>query len=105
MHPHYRSSLTLLGKDLPKPDGNSIDFYYWFHGTEAMLLADGPRGSRWKQWNIKLKSALVPLQNGSTEGCKAGSWETFGRWTGEGGRVYATALNTLTLESFYRLYE
>ena len=31
-----------------------------------------------------------------------GSWEPIDRWGGEGGRVYATAINALTLEVYYR---
>ncbi len=49
-----------------------------------------------------MKDALVKNQNVGSSGCKAGSWETEGRWCGEGGRVYATAINALTLEVYYR---
>ena len=36
------------------------------------------------------------------EGPQAGSWDTNDLWGGHGGRVYTTALATLTLEVYYR---
>ncbi len=46
--------------------------------------------------------ALVKPQNVRSSGCKNGSWEPVDRWSCEGGRVYATAINALTLEVYYR---
>lgn len=31
-----------------------------------------------------------------------GSWDPIGAWGDEGGRVYSTAILTLTLEAYYR---
>ncbi len=92
----------LLLKDRPKWDGNSIDFYYWYFGSLAMFQFDGPAGPKWKAWNQNVKDALVGNQNAPASGCKAGSWEPVDRWSPEGGRVYATAINALTLEVYYR---
>ena len=36
------------------------------------------------------------------DGCAHGSWDPIDRWGFEGGRVYATAINTLSLEVWYR---
>ena len=36
------------------------------------------------------------------DGPQAGSWDTNDLWGGYGGRVYTTALATLTLEVYYR---
>ena len=33
---------------------------------------------------------------------KDGSWEPSDRWSVEGGRAYATAINALTMEVYYR---
>ncbi len=41
------------------------------------------------------RASSVP-PNTKAKGCKNGSWELVGRWSGEGGRVYATAINVLT---------
>jgi len=92
----------LLLKDKPKWDGNRIDFYYWHFGTMALFQYDGPAGSRWREWNEAMKEALLKNQNPAASGCRAGSWEPVDRWSGEGGRVYATAINALTLEVYYR---
>jgi hypothetical protein len=45
--------------------------------------------------------ALTPNQKRSgTDGCQVGSWDpSVERWGFEGGRVYATAMNALTLET------
>ena len=45
-------------------------------------------------------SAVVGRQ--VKEGPQAGSWDTDDLWGGYGGRVYTTALATLTLEVYYR---
>ncbi len=96
------SGCDLLLKDRPKWEGHLIDFYYWHCASLALFQFEGPAGPRWKGWNEALKKALVPNQNPSTSGCRRGSWEPADRWSGEGGRVYATAINALTLEVYYR---
>jgi hypothetical protein len=57
-------------------------------------------GRSWKSWNKALKTALLPHQ--ATEGCAKGSWDPVGPWGSHGGRVYATALGALMLETYYR---
>ncbi len=89
----------LLLRDRPKWDGTLIDFYYWYFGSQALFQLDGPAGKRWKSWNGDLKEALVKSQNAAATGCRAGSWEPVDRWSCEGGRVYGTAINALTLET------
>ena len=50
-----------------------------------------------------LKNALVPNQKVARDGCAGGSWNSEeDRWGFEGGRVYAAALNAMTLETYYR---
>jgi len=50
-----------------------------------------------------MKNALVPTQATAKDGCRNGSWNSDqDRWGAEGGRVYATAMNALTLEVYYR---
>ncbi len=75
-----------------------IDYYYWYYGTMAMFQMGG---SYWTQWNDKMKIAIVDHQ--VREGCCAGSWPIADRWSQEsGGRIYATAINVLSLEIYYR---
>lgn len=80
-----------------------IDYYYWFYGTYCMNQYDGPDGPGWKAWNEKIKDALLKNQRSKEDACADGSWEPLDRWSNEGSRVYATAINALTLEVYYRL--
>ncbi|MBI2901232.1 MAG: hypothetical protein HYY17_13700 [Planctomycetes bacterium] len=98
--PALSGGAALLTNDLPKWNGNAIDFYYWHHATMALFQFDGPDGPLWKKWNNAMKESL--LKNRNTKGCAAGSWEPVDRWSCEGGRIYATAINALTLETYYR---
>ncbi|MHC4599671.1 MAG: prenyltransferase/squalene oxidase repeat-containing protein [Planctomycetota bacterium] len=90
---------TLLKQNPPKWDvkGGTIDMYYWYWGTLAMFQLGR---QYWKAWNEPLKNALVPTQKRS--GCENGSWDPSGAWGMAGGRVYATAVNVLSLEIYYR---
>jgi Ca-activated chloride channel family protein len=100
--PRLAQGCDLLLRDRPRWDGNAIDFYYWYCASLALFQYDGPSGPKWKAWNEDLKQALVENQNRSASFCRRGSWEPVDRWSGEGGRVYGTALNALTLEVYYR---
>jgi len=100
--PRLSAGCDLLLRDKPAWNGNAIDFYYWYCASLALFQYDGPSGPKWKAWNADMKRALVGNQNTDLLGCKAGSWEPVDRWGGEGGRVYGTAINALTLEVYYR---
>jgi len=81
-----------------------VDAYYWYHGSLALFQLDGPDGPRWRKWNDPLKRALVAHQATHDEGCAEGSWDpAVDRWGFAGGRVFTTAMNALTLETYYRL--
>ena len=73
------------------------DEYYWYYGTLAMFQHDG---EPWEEWNSSLRDTLVGLQR--TSGPHAGSWDPKGKWAGIGGRLYSTALSTMSLEVYYR---
>jgi len=95
--------VELLVRDLPEWKANAIDFYYWYWATFALFQYDGPDGTYFKRWSEPMKNAIVPNQKVSNAGCAYGSWNgEEDRWGFEGGRVYAVALNTLTLEAYYR---
>jgi len=100
----------LLLSDLPdwdkmagKHQGHSM--YYWYYGTLAMFQMGG---KSWKQWNAKMKAALLPNQRkgGPVDGSLQdvdGSWDPVS-WLcrHSGTRVYTTAVNALSLEVYYR---
>jgi Ca-activated chloride channel family protein len=96
------NGVNLLAADLPDPVGSKVDFNYWYFGSLALYQFDGPEGPLWKKWNAAMLQALVPTQKTEKDGCRNGSWEAASRWADEGGRVWATAISTLTLETYYR---
>ncbi|MBI4613810.1 MAG: terpene cyclase/mutase family protein [Planctomycetes bacterium] len=80
------------------PGGTStIDFYYWYYGTLAMHQMGW---EFWKEWNEKMKTAIVGHQR--TDGDECGSWDPIDAWGPSGGRIYATACNVLALETYFR---
>ena len=97
------TAVTLIASDLPEWKQHKVDFYYWYYASLALFQYDGPDGGLWLKWNEPMKNAIVPHQKGSADGCRIGSWDPEAdRWGFEGGRVYAVAINALTLEVYYR---
>lgn len=89
-------AVDLILADLPAWDPNNLgnDFYYWHHGTLALGLVGG---KSLKTWQEALVKCLVQGQRKSPEGCVNGSWDGLDRWSFAGGRVYATAINVVSL--------
>ncbi len=93
------------------PDWSKVDnrqdgsFYYWYYGSIGLLLNKDEQGGadHWREWNVGLKNALV--NNQCKEGPRRGSYDPLEFWAdkGGGGRLYATAINILSLEVYYRL--
>jgi len=74
------------------------NMYYWYYGTLAMFQAGG---ENWELWNSDLRDMLVRHQR--RQGCARGSWDPAGKWLGKtAGRVYATAINAMNLQVYYR---
>jgi hypothetical protein len=97
------TAANLLVSDLPAWKPGKVDFYYWYYTSLALFQYDGPKGPFWSKWNEPMKNAIVPQQRTATSGCENGSWDpSADRWGFEGGRVYAVAINALTLEVYYR---
>lgn len=96
--PRMRESARHLARHLPQWDGNP-NSYYWYYATMALFQHQGPE---WAAWNDQMKAQLVEHQ--VAEGPAAGSWPTveLDPWATVGGRVYQTAICTLTLEVYYR---
>lgn len=82
-------------------DSQFHDYYYWYYGSLACLTLGG---EVWQAWHPAVRDGLILLQRKNGPG--RGSWNPFGagwgQWGRTGGRVYATAINALTLETFYR---
>lgn len=75
------------------------EFYTLYNATLAMYQAGG---DEWKQWNDAVRDAVVGRQDKGPS-CARGSWDPRGSTHGRtGGRIYNTALGTLTLEVYYR---
>ena len=97
------TAANFLAGDLPAWKAGQVDFYYWYYASLALFQLDGPKGGFWSKWNEPMKSAIVPHQKLAKHGCENGSWDPAeDRWGSEGGRVYAAAINCLTLEVYYR---
>lgn len=73
--------------------------YSWYYGTLVLFHLGG---KEWQKWNPKMKQALLSNQN--IRGCCAGSWDPVEAFFASsfGGRLYATTLNILSLEIYYR---
>jgi len=79
-------------------DGLSCDMYYWYFGTSALRQIGGDPWERW--WKTWSKIATRAQRR---KGDTAGSWDPIGPWGFVGGRVYSTAIMTLSLTAPRRL--
>ena len=79
------------------PEDVAANIYYWYYATQALHHVGG---SKWERWNRQMRSILVKKQK--KRGHEAGSWDPQHSHDRGGGRLYATALATCTLEVYYR---
>lgn len=91
-----RESVRYLLQNLPRLA--DLNYYYWYYGTLAMYQFGG---RPWEQWNAVVRDTLINQQR--RDGNLRGSWDPGDPWGRYGGRLYSTALATLTLEVYYRL--
>ncbi len=99
--PWMKAAQGIIMKDLPSwdEDKKTVDFYYWHSAVRALLELEAPDGTAWKAISRVAKETLVSNQSLFGGACKIGSWNPkVDKWGPVGGRVYATALNVLTLE-------
>ncbi len=79
-------------------DSGRRDYYGWYYGAYAVYQVGG---RAWRVWEKALLDNLLPAQH--RDGERKGSWDPqHDPWGRVGGRVYATAINALTLEVYYR---
>lgn len=90
-----QAAIQMMMENLPRK--TTLNFYYWYYGTLAMHHHGGPQ---WETWNVTVRDLLVAEQRNS--GPLAGSWDPRDIWGGYGGRMYSTAIATLSLEVYYR---
>lgn len=75
-----------------------FDLYYLYYGTLAMYQHGG---DPWDRWNAASRDLIVSRQRAT--GHSTGSWDPDeSEWARYGGRIYCTALATLSLEVYYR---
>lgn len=101
-HPACNEAGDFLLGELPG-QGIKPNDYYWYYGTLAMYQL---QGEYWEHWNEALQKTLLERQ--IKDGPLAGAWDTDTVWGGYGGRIYTTAIASLSLEVYYRflpLYE
>ncbi len=80
------------------PKSGPFNLYYWYYGTLAMYQHGGPA---WTRWNGEVRDEIVRRQR--PKGHAAGSWDPDDSAYGSrGGRIYCTAMATLSLEVYYR---
>jgi len=103
-HPTVARQAAILLDNLPAwyklqgEYGRDHSMYYWYYATLALYQKGGVE---WDKWNSAIRDMLVRSQ--CTKGHKSGSWDPDCYWArGFAGRIYSTALMTLTLEVYYR---
>ena len=79
------------------PGTGPANLYYWYYATLAMFQR---QGGDWERWNAALQQELLNSQR--FDGDAVGSWDPNCVWGGYGGRIYSTAMATLSLEVYYR---
>ncbi|MCB9876949.1 MAG: terpene cyclase/mutase family protein [Planctomycetes bacterium] len=78
----------------------SIDHYYWYYATYALFQVGGPQ---WRAWQQQVERAVGRTQHQARDDKnRYGSWDPVGVWGDDGGRVYSTAILTLTMQANYR---
>lgn len=80
-----------------EPGPGKPNLYFWYYGTIGLHQL---QGERWRAWSGSLQRQLLAKQRGG--GQEAGSWDPDTVWGCYGGRVYSTAMATLSLEVYFR---
>ena len=98
---YVKKGQDLLLKSLPLYDteAHAVDFHYWHFGS---LACYGAGGQHWLKWSEACVPAIVDNLRIDKAQHNYGSWDPVDSWSWGGGRVYATAINALTLETPWR---
>jgi len=93
-----RDVVELLRANPPVWTARRIDFCSWYVATQAMSRLHPDGDPYWSLWQEAVQKSVAPNQKGPKQACEQGSWDpSVDRWGAEGGRVYAVAMNALTL--------
>ena len=98
--PAIVEGIDYLMKNLPNPQSQRRDSYYWYYATQVVHNFQGPQ---WDRWNRLMRRIWVRTQNRDRKSCQFGSWDPSNdRWGDAGGRHFVTTVGLLTLEVYYR---
>ncbi|MEZ6244151.1 MAG: hypothetical protein R3B57_14040 [Phycisphaerales bacterium] len=94
--PRQAGAARYVLQDLPRWNDDAPT-YQWYYATLALFQHGG---GAWDRWNRSMSRELVTAQR--NDGPAAGSWDPTDRYAQIGGRIYQTAICTLSLEVYYR---
>jgi hypothetical protein len=96
--PRLVKSVEWIASQGPSFNGTDGNMYYNYYATQVMRQYGG---EHWKNWNVKMRDALVGAQQ--KDGIEAGSWYIRGELgSDKGGRLYSTTMSAMVLEVYYR---
>ncbi len=97
-NPALESGVRWLDQKGPSPH----DMYYNYYASQVMHHYGG---AEWHRWNRTMRTMLEDTQVTDRKSHENGSWFAVGghdHGTDKGGRLYKTALATMTLEVYFR---
>ncbi|MCC6465248.1 MAG: hypothetical protein IT463_07920 [Planctomycetes bacterium] len=106
--PTLRTQADICAQQPPAWEHHKVDYYYWYYSSLALFQMGG---NAWQRWEKPLTTVLLNSQRGYAKedaGSSAetldehGSWDPVDAWGQAGGRVYATAINCLTMQVWER---
>jgi hypothetical protein len=92
-HTPLQRGAAKLGDQQPR--GNNM--YFNYYASQVLHHVGGPN---WEKWNPRMREYLIQTQ--ATDGHEVGSWYFAESHSSPGGRLYTTAMATMTLEVYYR---
>jgi hypothetical protein len=92
----YRPLQQMASEISDVPPKNK-DVYFNYYASQVLHHLGG---ANWEKWNPKMREYLIDSQ--ATEGHETGSWYFAEPHSSTGGRLYTTAMATMTLEVYYR---
>lgn len=96
-----RAALRRGVETIARRGPSQTNFYYNYYAMQVMFHFTGGQGEMWAKWNNALRDYLVETQ--ADVGHTEGSWYAgLGHSSIAGGRLYCTAMSTMTLEVYYR---
>jgi len=96
--------LVAKSPPLSDPREQAVDFHYWHFGSLALRgqVSDRKRSTAQAAWQAAAVGAILESQRLDRAEHRFGSWDPVDPWSFAGGRVYATAIHALTLQTPWR---